>query len=108
MGSSVSFVPGHPLLLASISKAGTCVLQDLRLLGRQLLSAQLQGPVYDATWLTADAAAVAAASTAPAADASVTSSSSSSSDKALWLVTAGSDSRLRCYPFSADALHTGE
>lgn len=105
MGSCCAFIPGSPLLLASISKGGSCAIHDLRMLGGAQLSVQLQGPVYDATWISATPAALAAAAQGVAAGSS--NNTSSSGDRQLWLVAAGLDAQLRCYAFTAAALQTG-
>ncbi|KAF6265708.1 WD40-repeat-containing domain protein [Scenedesmus sp. NREL 46B-D3] len=103
MGSVCSFVPQQPWLVLTISKSGQLVLQDIRLLGQALLAQQLQGPVYDMAWTVqqqqmaghpevASGHAVAGAAAAAAE---------------LQLCVVGSDSNVRSYAFSREALLAG-
>lgn len=127
MGSSVAWLPHQPLCVASISKAGHLVLQDVRLLGRPLLQQQLVGPVFDALWLTGDPWASAAAAAAAAGDGGAGSGNdagavggaaaaargdaggaSSGGVQQLQLVVAGRDSKLRAYSLDAASLQQGE
>lgn len=136
MGSTVSWLPQQPLCVASISKAGQLVLQDVRLLGRPLLQQQLEGPVFDAVWLTGtnpwaspgtpaaaaaaaavvggvgsadggSGAAAGASSSAAAATGGDVGGASSGGVQQLQLVVVGRDSKLRAYSLDAASLQRG-
>jgi hypothetical protein len=99
MGSTVSWLPQQPLCVSSISKQGQLVLQDVRLLGRPLLQQQLDGPVYDAVWMTPGISA------GSSADGSAGSSAGVLQEQQL--VVVGRDNCLRVYTLGAAALQQG-
>lgn len=99
MGSTVSWLPQQPLCVSSISKQGQLVLQDVRLLGRPLLQQQLDGPVYDAVWMTPGI------STGSSADGSTGSSAGVLQEQQL--VVVGRDNCLHVYTLGAAALQQG-